>query len=565
MARNVLESSLLGAGFSIIFQILCRILTFGINAYIVRHVGREVLGIMNVRLLLLESTLLFLSREAINRAALSANAQQRDKCPWGQLINQMWLTVPICLVLCAPCLYIWLNWLSAVDEPFTQQYEFGCYAVALSCVLELLAESSVFVAQVFCFVKLKIVLNTLHILVRSAIFLWIVMGNRQAAIYAFAIAQLASAVTIVLGQYGFFYFYIKRFKIFREKSISQQKKSTSSSGSKTLISSWELSLFKHMDDFPFAKLTDFLPGFLTQSHEKYLNRELQTLTLSFVKQGILKQILTEGEKYVMSVSPVLSFGEQATYDVVNNLGSLAARFIFRPIEDSSYFYFTQTVSRDTRLAKQPVERVRQASNVLNNLLLGVSSIGLLAFTFGQSYSHTVLLLYGGEDFVSGGLPQSLLQWHCLAIYLLAINGISEGYMFATNTSRDIDKYNYLMAIFSISFLVLSYILTGIFGPVGFIFANCINMASRILYSTHYIRQQYQPLGLNPLQGLWPGKLFGGALICAGAVCYWYQSSSLGLHLGIGLVAGLICLLFWAFAHWDLVRLAWIYGRRIKIE
>jgi len=73
-------------------QILCRILTFGINAYIVRHVGREVLGIMNVRLLLLESTLLFLSREAINRAALSANAQQGDRCSWAQLINQMWLT-----------------------------------------------------------------------------------------------------------------------------------------------------------------------------------------------------------------------------------------------------------------------------------------------------------------------------------------------------------------------------------------------------------------------------------------------------------------------------------------
>lgn len=76
----------------ILLQILCRILTFGINAYIVRNVGREVLGIMNVRLLLLESTLLFLSREAINRAALSANSQRRDKCSWAQLINQMWLT-----------------------------------------------------------------------------------------------------------------------------------------------------------------------------------------------------------------------------------------------------------------------------------------------------------------------------------------------------------------------------------------------------------------------------------------------------------------------------------------
>lgn len=86
--------------------------------------------------------------------------------------------------------------------------------------------------------------------------------------------------------------------------------------------------------------------------DKPFNPELQTLTLSFVKQGVLKQILTEGEKYVMSVSPVLTFSEQATYDVVNNLGSLAARFIFRPIEDSSYFYFTQTIARDIDLKKQ---------------------------------------------------------------------------------------------------------------------------------------------------------------------------------------------------------------------
>lgn len=421
------------------------------------------------------------------------------------------------MALCVPCLYIWLNWLSAVDAPYGEQYEFACYAVAISCVLELVAESAVFVAQVFCFVKLKIVLNTLHIFVRSIIFLWIVTGDRSAAINAFAIAQLASAVTIVVGQYGFFQYYINRFNEFKQQQQQLQKNSKSAKEA----SSWERTLFDNMDDFPFTKLSELLPGVISRrsSSDAFFNRELQKLTLSFVKQGVLKQILTEGEKYVMSVSPVLSFGEQATYDVVNNLGSMAARFIFRPIEDSAYFYFTQTIARDTRLAKQPQDRVRQASSVLNNLLLGVSSIGLIAFTFGQSYAHTLLLLYGGEDFVAGGLPQRLLQWHCLAIYLLSVNGISEGYMFATNTSRDINKYNYLMAIFSVSFLVLSYILTGIFGPVGFIFANCINMLGRIIYSTWYIRQQYQPLGLNPLQGLWPGKIFGGALLIAGLVCY----------------------------------------------
>lgn len=47
---------------------------------------------MNVRLLLLESTLLFLSREAIQRSSLSAISLQTSQCSWRQLINQMWIT-----------------------------------------------------------------------------------------------------------------------------------------------------------------------------------------------------------------------------------------------------------------------------------------------------------------------------------------------------------------------------------------------------------------------------------------------------------------------------------------
>ena len=70
---------------------------------------------------------------------------------------------------------------------------------------------------------------------------------------------------------------------------------------------------------------------------------LAQLTWGFFKQGVLKQLLTEGERYVMTVFSVLTFTEQGVYDVVNNLGSLAARFLFLPIEESSYFYFAQVL------------------------------------------------------------------------------------------------------------------------------------------------------------------------------------------------------------------------------
>lgn len=170
------------------------------------------------------------------------------------------------------------------------------------------------------------------------------------------------------------------------------------------------------------------------------NENLKTLVLSFFKQGFLKQVLTEGEKYVMTISPIMTFAQQATYDIVNNLGSLAARFVFRPIEENSYFYFTQTLSRDIPLKQQPRVKVEQASSVLYNLLKVVTSIGLIGMVFGQSFAKTVLTLYGGSRFVDDdGLSVILLRWHAVAIVLLAINGICEGYMFAAMTSTELDR------------------------------------------------------------------------------------------------------------------------------
>lgn len=89
------------------------------------------------------------------------------------------------------------------------------------------------------------------------------------------------------------------------------------------------------------------------------DQDAQSLVFAFFKQGMLKQILTEGEKYVMSLTNVLTFREQATFDIVNNLGSLAARFIFRPIEDNSYFYFTQTIERNVDFKEQEKVMKRQ--------------------------------------------------------------------------------------------------------------------------------------------------------------------------------------------------------------
>lgn len=65
------------------------------------------------------------------------------------------------------------------------------------------------------------------------------------------------------------------------------------------------------------------------------------------------------------------------------------------------------------------------------------------------------------------------------------------------------RYNLVMLGLSASFLVLSYWLTWLFGGVGFILANCCNMALRIIHSLIYIHHYFKHSDHTPLSGLRP--------------------------------------------------------------
>lgn len=157
-----------------------------------------------------------------------------------------------------PGIYIWLHFLWPIDVAHLDAYRFGCMAIALSCIVEMTAEAPVYVAQVFCFVKTKILLDAVHILVRSLVFITLVCSNANdgnGAIYAFGIAQMSSAATIVVGNYLFFYIYIRRLRKYR---VALKKVD---GVVETLRAEWG-SNFENMNDFPFDSVMDMVPGVL---------------------------------------------------------------------------------------------------------------------------------------------------------------------------------------------------------------------------------------------------------------------------------------------------------------
>ncbi|XP_011311401.1 protein RFT1 homolog [Fopius arisanus] len=556
MAMNVLNSSLENASFNIIFQIFCRLLTFVLNVFVVRNVGEAVLGVMNVRLLLLESTILFLSREPFFKACLT-NAAEHN---WAQVVNLLWLTIPISSVISFIFGYIWL-YILATSETLPDYYTFAVISVAISCVIHLLSLVAQLVSSAFLFNRFKVVIEASAIVFRTFLFVPIVLHRPENALLAFGVAQLAYVMFYSLAHYIYFHWYIQRLN---DQRIRLKK--TDSSDSDELTDNKN----EGMADFPFNSIRDFLPGQLKNNDSRFDNK-LTVLTWSFFRQGILKQILTEGERIIMTVFPVITLAEQGTYDVVNNLGSLAARFIFRPIEESGYFYFTQVVKRDEKINQQNPVKVRESVDVLKHLCSVVTSIGLIVLVFGQAYSSTLLWIYGGTKFTAH-LPVHLMQAHCLAVLLLAINGVTECYTNATADSATINKTNIIMIYESIVFLVASYVLTSWLGPVGFIFANCLNMGSRIYHSVVFINGRHAGTNYRPLGGLVPKLFFIVSLtvsaVVTGLSYIIFFPEQKFVHFVIGVFMFAIVSLSWIYENRELVQLGidkWRERRRRPAE
>ncbi|XP_046667245.1 protein RFT1 homolog [Homalodisca vitripennis] len=545
MAKNFLKSSLQNASFNIIFQIMFRCLTFLMNAFVLRHVEQAVIGVMNVRLLLLESTILFLSREAFRRACLTNTTAHN----WAQVINLLWLTVPLCSVMCLLFGWVWLCVLETPDPQITTHYTLGVYAIAISCVIEMCVEPLYMVAQAFLFVRLKVVMDTINVIVRTTVFTLMVLWWPQGAVVAFSTAQIVAVIVYSLCYYYYFAHYLEERRVKPMPTPRQLQRPMSSE-----------------DDFPFTSMSEFLPRRL--DNQTAVDLKLCVLTWSFFKQGILKQILTEGERYVMTLFSVLSFYEQGVFDVVNNLGSLAARFLFRPIEDSAYFYFSQLVIRDKPIDDQDPYQMKEAALVLQRLLRTVVSLGLVALCFGQGYARLVLLLYGGSA-LADGLAPLLLRAHSLAILLLAINGTTECYALATMDTVHLDRYNRVMAGLSVGFMLVSWLLTRLLGSVGFILANCCNMAARITHSVLFIKRRYHNTAFTPLDGLLPGRKFliavlSSAVITISSEAYFYESSKF-VHFATGVTCLAVVVAIWVYEEQEVVRFGVDRWRRQSLK
>lgn len=479
-SQEVLGQAARLASSGLLLQVLFRLITFVLNAFILRFLSKEIVGIVNVRLTLLYSTTIFLAREAFRRACLSGGVQ-RD---WSQTLNLLWLTVPLGVFWSLFLGWVWLRLLEVPDPKVISHYGTGVVLFGLSAVVELLGEPFWVLAQAHMFVKLKVIAESLSVILKSVLIAFLVLWLPHWGLYIFSLAQLFYTAVLVLC----YVIYFKKL-LDSPESIKQET-------------------------LPVSRMTDMLPSIPRSG--AFVNWTEAKLTWSFFKQSFLKQILTEGERYVMTFLNVLNFGDQGVYDIVNNLGSLVARLIFQPVEESFYIFFAKVLEREKDATLQKQEDVAVAAVVLESLLKLALLSGLTITIFGFAYSQLALDIYGGAMLSSGSGPV-LLRTYCLYVLLLAINGVTECFTFAAMSKEQVDRYNFTMLALSSSFLLLSYLLTRWCGSLGFILANCFNMGIRITQSLYFIHRYFRNSPYRPLAGLHLPPVLLGAFALSGGI------------------------------------------------
>ncbi|KAI1283851.1 Rft-1-domain-containing protein [Xylaria sp. FL0933] len=263
-----------------------------------------------------------------------------------------------------------------------------------------------------------------------------------------------------------------------------------------------------------------------------------TLQLSFslMSQSLVKHLLTQGDTFLVSI--LSDPRSQGVYALANNYGSLLARLVFQPIEESSRSYFSKLLSspsmsatagntQDKTAAKPQLQKARID---LQALLKFYVLLSVIVVSIGPYAAPLLVQIVAGPRW-SGSGAGAVLAKYCLYIPLLAVNGVSEAFVSSVATKSEVHGQSLWMGVFSLAFAVAGFVSLRVLdlGAAGLVYANAINMFCRIIWSGAFISNYFRRNGVD---FGWDRLIPNGIpLYTLGTATVWGMLSRAGISVG----------------------------------
>ncbi|KAK6360519.1 Oligosaccharide translocation protein rft1 [Orbilia blumenaviensis] len=566
--KSLLNASAAGAAFLVLVQVLSRLLTFVMNQLLIRYLSPAILG-EAAQLELYMMTILFFSRESLRMALqrqAEANEDTVDKVKGkddkesdnndkiiegttrGQaqtVVNSSYLAVPIGFAVVAGLYLLQTGytyvWPSETSQATTGYFRLSMGVYAVASLLELLSEPGFAVAQQRLLYSLRAGCESMAVISNCAVTLAVTvlaskyikssvvqekgidLGGGGLETLPFAIGQVVFALCLVLG------YPLRLWKIAKQDGWSLlPKKIYSRTG-----------------------------------HGYYLHPPTISVARTMWLQSVVKHLLTQGDSIL--VTRLATTYEQGIYALAANYGSLIARLLFRPIEETSRNLLSKLLStednNDSKTdgdKKQKVgtktltaDDINEALTILHLILRFYTILSTLIATLGPTLAPLALRKVAGARWADSPAAVTLSNY-CYYIPLLAINGITEAFVQSVATTQDLKRQSMWMLWFSGVFGAASWGFVKYLelGADGLVWANCVNMGMRILWSANFIKGYFGKVGDGKkgveLTKIIPGSLLVTVAVGVGAVARRVVSEKgvLGDYVkGAGLagVVGIVCL------------------------
>ncbi|CAX39992.1 oligosaccharide translocation protein, putative [Candida dubliniensis CD36] len=465
---NVANQSVQGVSHLIVVQIMAKLLTFVLNQLIIRYLSPSIIG-ATTYLEFICSTILFFSRESIRLSVQRVRNNSNNKDYVAQkVINFGVLAIALAFPIFCAIGYWQLNYSSVMDKLFLSPfYKPVIVLFVASVILELLVE------PIYCLYQFQLDFGKRSKFEGSAIF----------------VKCIVSVLSILLARQ---YFFGQNFEAAAICAFALAQFGYSMTLFACYFTSFKFEFQNHEIKYSLVKLKD------ENAREFYFERDTLIIVKGFFVQMIFKQFLTEGDKLL--TSHLCTIEEQGMYAVMANYGSIIARLLFQPLEESTRLMFTKLLNDNSgseteeKTKKSESSKYTQTFNYLKLISIFYFNLSLIILFAGvTSGPYLLKLLMGGRasNWENTDIFKLFPQY---IVYLpfLAFNGILEALFSSMATNSDLKNFSKFMTLITILVLLISFLLIDALNLriSGLILANIFNMSSRIGYCYFKISKFY---------------------------------------------------------------------------